>query len=170
MPRHRNTVSPVAEDSADARRAALETASWLAVVRAYEECGRRYARMLDHFDLTISQFDVLLAVQQLADEAMPKHIAQRLLVTRPNVTGLLRRLEERQLIQMVPHASDGRALICRLTPAGSRRVRDARSAAERFVRAQTAPFPDRDLAAIQALMRNMYQHLQSLDPDRIAAG
>ncbi|GEM_PF-1053163 len=151
-------------------RAALETSSWFAVVRAYEECGRRYGQMLEHFELSVSQFDVLVAIQHLGAEAMPKSIAERLLVTRANVTGLLRRLEERELIHMIPHHSDGRAMTCGLTDLGKRRVRGAQKAAERFVRAQTAGLTDRDLSRIESLMRDMYQHLQTLDPDAIALG
>ena len=39
------------------QRSKLETTSWLAVVRAYQECNRRYAQLLKGFDLTIPQFD-----------------------------------------------------------------------------------------------------------------
>ncbi|MEO1082022.1 MAG: MarR family winged helix-turn-helix transcriptional regulator [Pseudomonadota bacterium] len=151
-------------------RSALETSSWFAVVRAYEECARRYARMLEHFELTTSQFDALVAVEHLGRDAMPKSIAERLLVTRPNVTGLLRRLEERELIHMTPHASDGRALLCSLTPMGRRCVRSARQAAERFVHAQAAPFSNRELQELEDLMRGMYRHLKTMDPDILARG
>jgi DNA-binding MarR family transcriptional regulator len=151
------------------QRRALESSSWFAVVRAYEECARRYARMLEHFDLTTSQFDALAAIDALRDDALPKSIADRLLVTRPNVTGLLRRLEERALIRMEPHASDGRAWLCRLTPAGRRTLRAARQAAERFVHTQAAPFSSDELQRLEALMRSMQHHLQSMNPDAIAA-
>ncbi len=151
-------------------RIALETSSWFAVVRAYEECARRYARMLEHFELTTSQFDALIAVERLGRNAMPKSIAERLLVTRPNVTGLLRRLEERGLILMVPHASDGRALLCRLTPAGRRCVHAAQEAAERFVHTQAAPFSNDELRGLEELMRSMHRHLTTMDPDTLARG
>ncbi|MEM1188565.1 MAG: MarR family winged helix-turn-helix transcriptional regulator [Pseudomonadota bacterium] len=152
------------------KRSDLETSSWFAVVRAYEECARRYARMLEHFELTTSQFDALVAIEHLGLAAMPKSIAEHLLVTRPNVTGLLRRLEERELIRMTPHASDGRALLCGLTPTGRRCVRSARRAAERFVRAQAAPFSNGELQSLEDLMRGMYRHLKTMDPDILAQG
>ena len=161
---------PSAPTTAKDQRHALETASWVAVVHAYEECGRRYASMLECFDLTVSQFDALSVVQELGDGAMPKCIAQRLRVTRPSVSGLLHRLEERRLVEIVPHSSDGRALVCRLTAEGKERMNAAQAAAERFLRAQTAPFPNRDLAEIEALMRNMHRHLQTLSPESIADG
>ena len=151
-------------------RIALEKSSWFAVVRAYEECARRFTRMLAHFDLTTSQFDALAAIEHLERDAMPKSIADRLLVTRPNVTGLLRRLEERKLIRMVPHSTDGRALLCRLTPAGRRCLRSAQEAAGRFVHMQAAPFSSAELEGLEDLMRSMHRHLRTMDADAIARG
>ena len=72
-------------------RQQLEASSWFAVVRAYQECNRRYAQMLEHFDLTIPQFDVLTAIRRLP-AATPKQIADELVVTRGNISGLLQRL------------------------------------------------------------------------------
>ena len=60
---------------ANTERKKLQTTSWFSVVRAYQECTRRYARLLEAFDLTIPQFDVLTVVSQLAGEATPKAIA-----------------------------------------------------------------------------------------------
>ncbi len=50
-------------------RSKLQTRSWFAVVSAYQECHRRYARLLDAFGLTVTQFDVLLAVRRLGPRA-----------------------------------------------------------------------------------------------------
>lgn len=150
------------------RRERREFASWFAVVRAYEECARRYARMLEHFDLTVSQFDALAAIEALGEDALPKAIAQRLLVTRANVTGLLRRLEEHGLIEIAPHESDKRSLRCSLTSQGRKLTRQAQAAARRFIRAQLAPFPTADLDVLEDQMRAMHAHLQTLDPIALA--
>ena len=86
-------------------RRALEASSWLAVVRAYQECTRRYAQMLDHFDLTIPQFDVLTAIRRHEPAATPHLIAQDLLVTRGNITGVLQRLQEHDLVTLPENES-----------------------------------------------------------------
>jgi len=154
--------------TADGSRLRLETSSWFAVVRAYLECSRRYSQMLQHFDVTVAQYDVLGAIDGLGDDAMPRAIAQRLLVTAANVSGVIRRLEERGLIELNEHPSDGRSFVCALTPAGRRLTQDARSAAARFIRAQLEPFDNKSLKLVEALMRDMYSHLLTLDPDSLA--
>ena len=151
-------------------RERLETASWFAVVRAYLECSKRYTRMLRHFDLTVAQYDVLRAIERLGDDAVPKAIAERLVVSRANITGLLRRLEERDLITLALHAEDARSIVCTLTPSGRSLTDRAHAAADRFVRAQLGPFDDTTLAEAEEMMKHMYRHLKTLDPDALAAG
>ena len=148
------------------KRSKLEAASWLAVVHAYQECNRRYARLLDAFELTIPQFDVLTAIARSA-QTTPKAIADELIVTRGNVTGVLRRLQDRGLIETRNNPADARSFFCELTPAGKRLLDDALSAASRFVTAQLAPFSDAELERTQGQMLAMREHLQQLDVDAL---
>ncbi|MEM9257293.1 MAG: MarR family transcriptional regulator [Pseudomonadota bacterium] len=150
------------------RREAREFSSWFSVVRAYEECARRYAALLGCFELTVSQFDALVSIKALGSEAMPKTVAKRLLVTRANVSGLLRRLEEQGLILVAPNEADGRSVRCSLTAEGLRVTAQAQAAAARFVHAQLAPFPTPELDAIEHQMRAMHAHLLTLDPVALA--
>ncbi len=149
-------------------RRQLETASWFAVVRTYLECSKRYTQMLQNFDLTVAQYDVLRAIESLGEDAVPKTIADRLIVTRANITGLLRRLEQRGLVKMRAHRDDGRSLICSLTRTGRALHDQAHEAADRFVRAQLKPFSSHSLRDMEAMMHEMQAHLQSLDPDALA--
>lgn len=161
MSRKRTAPSP------DGRRH-LQASAWLAVVRAYQECNRRYTQMLQAFGLTASQFDVLNAIDVLADRAMPKAIAAELLVTRGNVTGILHRLQDRALVQTHAHEHDARSFICALTPAGKRLLWRARDASARFISAQLAPFTDAELRDTENQMRRMRAHLQTIDPAAVA--
>ena len=149
-------------------RQQLQTTSWLAVVRAYNECTRRYARLLACFDLTIPQFDAMTAIRALGDDATPHAIADRLLVTRGNVTGVLRRLKEGELISTRHNERDGRSFVCRLTRAGRQRMGRARAAAALFIEAQLAPFDDGELENTERQMTRMYEHLQRVDPEGLA--
>ena len=152
------------------QRRRLEASSWLAVVRAYQECNRRYAQMLDHFELTIAQFDALAAIARHEPEATPKSIADELLVTRGNVTGLLNRLRDRELISTRRNEQDGRSFHCELTTEGWRKLGAARSATSRYIKAQLAVFDSAELELTEAMMRRMEAHLHSLDPQRLANG
>ncbi len=150
------------------RREQLETASWFAVVRAYLECSKRYTQMLQHFDLTVAQYDALRAIESLGSNAVPKAIAERLVVTRANITGLIRRLEERGLVKLKSHSEDGRSIVCSLTRSGRTLTDRAHAAADRFVRAQLQPFDDQTLGYVEGMMRDMHSHLQTLDPEALA--
>ncbi len=149
-------------------RRQLETAAWFSVVRAYLECSKRYTQMLQHFDLTVAQYDVLRAIVSLGDDAVPKAIAHRLIVTRANITGLIQRLEQRGLLQLSAHREDGRSVVCSLTTRGRKLHDQAHEAADRFVHAQLKPFSSATLQDMERSMREMHAHLQSLDPKALA--
>ncbi len=146
------------------RLSKLDSACWFAVVEAYQTCNRRYSAMLREFDLTIPQYDVLSAIDKLGDQAQPKQIADELVVTRGNVTGLLTRLQERRLISTRQSESDGRSFLCELTRRGKTLLGDARAAAAQFITEQLAPFDDASKTEMESTMRRMQSHLESLDP------
>ena len=148
-------------------RKKLEASSWLAVVRAYQECNRRYTQLLRGFALTIPQFDVLNAVRRLGQGATPHAIADELVVTRGNITGVLQRLQEHGLLQRRHHERDGRSFVCELTAAGDALLDEARLAAAEFVACQLGPFDDHTLARTEALMNRMRAHLETVDPGAI---
>ena len=150
-------------------RAKLESRSWLAVIRAYQECTRRYAQLLGHYELTAPQLDVLSAINKHAPEATPKAIAEELVVTRGNITGVLNRLHERELIETRQHATDGRSFVCELTASGRTLLRRAMSAGGEFIREQLAIFEDDELESTMRQMQRMEAHLREMDPDAIAA-
>ena len=113
----------------DDRRRNLEAESWLAIVHAYIACTRRYAQMLEHFELTIPQFDLMTVVRRHAGGATPRAIAADMLTTKGNVTGLIARLESHGLLERRPHETDGRSFVCQLTAKGLALYRRARDAA-----------------------------------------
>ena len=150
-------------------RKRLETTSWFAVVRAYQECTRRYGRLLSGLELTIPQFDVLTAVDHLGDEATPKAIAERLVVTRGNITGLLQRLQDKGLLTSRFNERDGRSFFCLLTADGQRVLELAQSAASLFIERQLSPFDDEELTNTERIMHRMRLHLETMDTDSILA-
>ena len=151
------------------RLSRLQATSWIAVVETYQECNRRYAEMLREFDLTVPQFDVLNAIYNLGADALPKRIADRMLVTRGNVSGVLNRLQERELIVTRHKLSDKRSFVCELTPAGLRLFESAKTGAALFIDEQLSPFNEDEMRSIEEVMHRMRAHLQTLDPIAIAA-
>lgn len=152
----------------DTPRIKWQALSWFAVVRTYQECNRRYAALLKHYGLTVTQFDVLNAILRLGAEATPHAIAAELVVTRGNITGVLQRLQDHGWIETRRHVVDGRSFVCELTANGHRQVERARRAAALFIEQQLAPFTDDELRQTRELMDRMRQHLFTVDPAAIA--
>ena len=143
----------------------IRAESWRAVVEAYQVCHHRYGAALDHLELTIPQFEVLLAIRMLAEDATPKRIADQLLVTKGNVTGVTSRLLSRGLIAKSAHQSDGRSLVFRLTRRGDKLTNDASKVAGEFIRQQLAPFNDQEVELVGDIMSRMKTHLLSMSPE-----
>jgi DNA-binding MarR family transcriptional regulator len=80
----------------------------------------RIARLLREFDLTPSSG---LALSTLADADAPlppNQIAERMILTRATITGLVDSLERRDYVTREPHPSDRRMHLVQITPEGRR--------------------------------------------------
>lgn len=81
--------------------------AWLEMVQVYHKMHRRVSVMLNEYDLTLAQFDVLVALS-FNEGLTQQELAERLLVTKGNICGLLDRLEGRNLVKRVPDPDDKR--------------------------------------------------------------
>lgn len=152
------------EQSTDAHR----LSTWRSVIKAYQACDRQFAKLLAACGLTITQFDALSAISALGKEAKLSNVAARLLVTKGNVTGLVQRLQEHQLVEVISAPTDRRIIYCELTPEGKRRLSKAQQAAKRFVEAQLLPFTDDECAVVHDVMQRMHYHLEAMNPAEFA--
>ena len=141
--------------------------SWRAVVEAYQVCSQRYGSALNHVDLTPAQFEVMILIRSLKQNATPKRIAERLLVTKGNITGVTNRLLTRGLIDRRSHQTDGRFSGVRAHLAWPKATPGSQQVAAEFVRQQLEPFTDEEVEIVGRLMRQMKQHLLSMDADSI---
>lgn len=90
---------------------------WLS--RAYNAAVTSQAEALRPHGLSPSAFNVLMALHNTIDHTLePCQLAERLLVSRPSVTGLLDTLQNKLLIERRPHPDDRRRVIVALTRAG----------------------------------------------------
>jgi DNA-binding MarR family transcriptional regulator len=146
---------------------ALRARCWIAVVQAYQACQRQYARLLADFDLTVAQFDLLSAVHDAEGAATPASVAERLMVTRGNVSPLLRRVVERGWVKERPKPQDRRSLLLALTPRGASLLLRARQASACFIAEQLRPFDDVEVSRTLAQMLVMRSHLEAMDVDAV---
>jgi DNA-binding MarR family transcriptional regulator len=71
------------------------------------------------FDLNLSQVDVLAALANSGDASLScSEIAEKTLITKGGITGILDRLEARGLVKRVPSRDDRRSVLISLTARG----------------------------------------------------
>src|SRR5581483_10337916 len=115
------TAEPAA--SVDARRIHGFPA-WLQLVRAYNFMEARISADLRDDDLTLAQFDALVALVKIGDISQ-QALADHLLVTKGNVVGLVDRLSARGFVKRGASESDRRVNLLQITARGRRIVERA---------------------------------------------
>lgn len=95
----------------------VQAVVWL--FRAFNAAITAQAEELRPLGLSPSAFNVLMALHNTDGHTLePCQIAQRLLISRPSVTGLLDTLEAKELLARAPHPDDRRRLLVTITAAG----------------------------------------------------
>ena len=164
--RPRSEVAP-GTHPVELRRLALEEAQHSAcdplsvqvvlwVLRAASTILNRQAEKLRPFDLSTSAFNVLMALRNTPDQVLePRDIADRLLVTRPSVTGLLDTLEAKGLIERRPHPEDRRRRLVHLTAAAQSLLADNLTAHYAEMERLFAAIPPSERAQLVTILRKI---------------
>lgn len=105
----------------------LEQAAWGGFLDTHDRLWRRMERGLVAAGITMSEYDVLLALEAAGSRGVRmSDLATRRLMTTGGVTRLVNRLERQQLVARRPSTTDGRSQEAVLLPAGGRKLRRAR--------------------------------------------
>jgi DNA-binding MarR family transcriptional regulator len=86
-----------------------------------DEVGRRVTRWCrEHGIPSIAALNALEIIRGEGQPVAPSTIADRMLVTRGAMTGIVRTLEQRRMIRRIPHPHDARSHLIDITPGGRR--------------------------------------------------
>lgn len=103
--------------STDCDPLAVQAVVWL--FRAYNAVATSQAESLRPHGLSPSGFNVLMALNNTPEQTLePCQLAERLLVSRPSMTGLLDTLQAKGLVRREPHGVDRRRVHVVLTAEG----------------------------------------------------
>ncbi|MEW6206046.1 MAG: MarR family transcriptional regulator [Pseudomonadota bacterium] len=136
-------------------------------MKAYQQCDRQFALLLKAHELSTTQFDVLSSIHAQGPKVKLSDVANYLVVTKGNITGLVQRLQTMGLVTTQPCELDRRVTYCALTAKGRKKLSLAQVAASQFIQKQLEPFTDEECVQINALMRRMNAHLKTMDIDQI---
>ncbi|OQY82740.1 MAG: hypothetical protein B6D41_17890 [Chloroflexi bacterium UTCFX4] len=106
--------------------------AWIHLLRIHHQVQRRESAHLAQYNLTLPQFDVL--AQLAREEGITQQtLADRLLVTKGNVCGLMERMAEQGWIERRADPDDRRAYMLYLTPQGEMLARQVLPAQNRLI-------------------------------------
>lgn len=129
---------------------------WLRMARVFAKVDRRTSDYLRTWDLSVAQFDVLAQVG-IAEGMTQQELADKLLVTKGNVSQLLERLERRGLIR---RCQEGRASRLYLTDAGRALREQVVPAQERLIQEQFEGLSADDLLRLRDILARLDHSLR----------
>ena len=132
---------------------------WFEVVRTYAACERVLTERCAAAGLTLAQHDVL-AVLLREGAQRQNRLAERLFVTKSNVTALLSRMERDGLIERTPDPDDARAKRVSPTLEGRVRAEAAMAAQEEVARGMIAQLTEAERTAMGEMMRRVRAFLE----------
>jgi DNA-binding MarR family transcriptional regulator len=134
--------------------------AWVAVARNYQKCFRLLSRVLEPLGLSVAQHEALLTIGR-SEGLTQQELADRLLVVKSNVSGLLQRLESQRLVSREPNPADARSKRILLTPRGHRVLLRSAALQARVVDAMMGPLDDRELELNREFSRRVGEVLDA---------
>jgi DNA-binding MarR family transcriptional regulator len=113
---------------------------------------------------SMAAFNVLSVLAGDPEPLQPSTVADRMMVTRATVTGVLDSLESRGLLRRAPHASDGRSRTVSLTRSGRRLVARLVPRLHAFERDLMTVLTDRELDRLLASVAALQARIVELAP------
>ena len=135
-----------------------EVQLWVTLDRVYTRLGRNVLNKLSTFDLTTPQFRVLRQLSQTPRRA--SELATLLGVTPGNLTGILDRLEDDELLSR-ERGQDRRSLKVCITPAGEELMRRAVPEMHSHLRGLFSPLSLAELVQMKSLLERLELQLNS---------
>lgn len=129
--------------------------AWLRLARVYQKVDRGSAEHLRKWDLSVAQFDVIAQVGS-AEGLVQQELADRLLVTKGNISQLLDRLERRGLIC---RCQEGRTQRLSLSAAGRALYELVVPEQERYIASQLSTLSPEEQRLLHDLLQKLDRSL-----------
>jgi DNA-binding MarR family transcriptional regulator len=108
------------------------------------------------FDLRIVDFSVLSLITHNPG-ITSKQLCNTLGLQAPNLVSMVNTLEQRKLINRLPHPNDGRAMGLHLTDAGEKMMRSAEKTASQLEVVATSKLSDEERKTLLVLLKKIYK-------------
>lgn len=133
-------------------------------VRVAEQIGKAGDRFLKPFNITLVQLNILAVLSTVPDGLPQSKLSERLIVSRANVTGLVRRLKALGLCKTVGDPQDARVKTVKLTPNGRKILDRLQDGYFAEIARITGSFKEGEKKAACDLFERLEQVFQAADP------
>lgn len=138
---------------------------WFRFVRLHRRASNAIAAELREIGLSIPQFDLLSTLTE-QEGLSQQELAQRLYVTKGNVSGLLDRMVEAGLVERRAIPDDRRSNALHLTPKGRSLAEKGIAAQKDYVTRTLGALAPRDLADLERLVLAWRERARADEIDR----
>jgi DNA-binding MarR family transcriptional regulator len=136
--------------------------AWIQMARTHVKMTRRLEQLLDRQGMTLPQFDVL-ATLSVGEDITQQELAERLLVTKGNVCGVLDRMEKSGWVERREDAKDRRSNRLFVTAKGRRLLEKVLPEHEALVARATRKVPVGELQGLYQVLEKLEQGLDDMD-------
>jgi DNA-binding MarR family transcriptional regulator len=119
-------------------------------------------RLQARFGQTLAQFDLMSQLYRRPEGLTMSELSQRLMVTNGNITGLVDRLIQRELVRRRPSTSDRRILFVLLTPHGKKIFGAMAQEHEQWVRELLGLISPTDVTQLMQLLAETKRSIRSV--------
>ncbi len=134
--------------------------AWLHLMRVYSKMQHHSMDHLGDYDLTLAQFEVLSRLS-VSEGMTQQALAERLLVTKGNVCGLIDRMSALGLVERRADPEDRRSNMLFLTDAGRKLASEVIPAHEEFVSEHMEGLSDDEQRELTSLLRKLDRYLDT---------
>jgi MarR family 2-MHQ and catechol resistance regulon transcriptional repressor len=139
-------------------------ATYNSIISTYKLLQRGMTLLLADEGLTQPQFGALRAVARHGQTPM-KTLSEELLVTAPNITGIVDRLESKRLLRRVASREDRRTTMVELTPRGMKLLDRLTKKYVWFIKTALQEFSAKEQEMLCVLLARLQDELSRLDSE-----
>ena len=134
----------------------------IAILRTADELQQQLVELLKPYGLSPTQFNALRILRGAGETGLPcSEIGERMINHDPDITRLLDRLEQRDLVARQRDAKDRRVHVARITKTGLDLLKNLDKPVEEFHRVTTADFGESNLKSLIRLADKLRHSLQN---------
>jgi DNA-binding MarR family transcriptional regulator len=135
---------------------------WFRFLRMHQRGHSAMSSRLRAIGLSVAQFDLLSTLTE-SEGITQRDLAERLYVTKGNVSGLVDRLVEAGLVDRKPIPGDRRSHSLHLTADGRRLAREGMEVQKRFVEETIGQLPMADLEALDVVISRWRETFRAIE-------